>query len=89
MRKIPVRVYPSKEKLPKENQLAWKMAEVAADAALLVDPYDTGAIARAVRRMDGDPALRADLAARGRIQAAKFSREAYRQRLAQVYTAVS
>ena len=65
------------------------LPEVAADAALLVDPYDTGAIARAVRRMDGDPALRADLAARGRIQAAKFSREAYRQRLAQVYTAVS
>jgi 2-methylcitrate dehydratase len=31
MRKIAVRVYPSKEKLPKENQLAWKIAEVAAD----------------------------------------------------------
>ena len=26
-----VRVYPSKEKLPRENQLAWKMAEIAAD----------------------------------------------------------
>lgn len=33
MRKIPVRVYPSKEKLPKENQLAWKIAEIAADSA--------------------------------------------------------
>lgn len=31
MRKHPVRVYPSKEKLPRENQLAWKMAEVATD----------------------------------------------------------
>jgi 2-methylcitrate dehydratase len=33
MRKIPVRVYPSSEKLPRENQLAWKMAEIAADKA--------------------------------------------------------
>lgn len=33
MRKIPVRVYPSKEKLPRENQLAWKMAEIASDNA--------------------------------------------------------
>ncbi len=33
MRKIPVRVYPSKEKLPRENQLAWKIAEIAADSA--------------------------------------------------------
>ena len=37
MRKIPVRVYPSKEKLNKENQLAWKMAEVAADP-VAIDP---------------------------------------------------
>lgn len=27
-----IRVYPSKEKLPRENQLAWKMAEVATDS---------------------------------------------------------
>lgn len=31
MQNIPVRVYPSKEPLPKHNQLAWKMAEVASD----------------------------------------------------------
>ncbi|MBI4126010.1 MAG: MmgE/PrpD family protein [Deltaproteobacteria bacterium] len=30
MRSHEVRVYPSKEKLPKENQFAWKIAEVAA-----------------------------------------------------------
>jgi 2-methylcitrate dehydratase len=28
---IPVRVYPSKEHLPKENQLAWKIAQMASD----------------------------------------------------------
>lgn len=33
MRKLPVRVYPSKEKLSRENQLAWKIAEIAADSA--------------------------------------------------------
>ena len=33
MKKHLVRVYPSKEKLPRENQLAWKMAEIASDQA--------------------------------------------------------
>jgi len=61
------------------------LPEVAAQAALMVDPYDTSAIARAVRKMDADVDLRAELAARGRVQAAKFSREAYRDKLASVY----
>lgn len=33
MRKHLVRVYPSKEKLARENQLAWKIAEIASDNA--------------------------------------------------------
>src|SRR6218665_3220664 len=33
MRQIPVRVYPSKEKLEKKDQLAWKIAEIASDKA--------------------------------------------------------
>jgi len=33
VRQIQVRVYPSKEKLPREQQLAWKMAEIATDSA--------------------------------------------------------
>jgi 2-methylcitrate dehydratase len=33
MRKHSVRVYPSKEKLPREHQLAWKIAEIATDKA--------------------------------------------------------
>lgn len=33
MRQIPVRVYPSKEKLNREDQLAWKIAEIATDNA--------------------------------------------------------
>jgi len=31
MKKYPVRVYPSKEKLARENQLAWHIAEIASD----------------------------------------------------------
>ncbi|MFN7730109.1 MAG: MmgE/PrpD family protein [Bdellovibrio sp.] len=37
MRKHAVRVYPSKEKLARENQLAWKMAEISADNAPIGD----------------------------------------------------
>ena len=35
MKNITVKVYPSKSKLKKENQLAWKLAEVASDKASL------------------------------------------------------
>lgn len=35
MRKHLVRVYPSKEKLARENQLAWKIAEIATDGAAI------------------------------------------------------
>jgi len=35
LRKIKVKVYPSASKLKKENQLAWKMAEIASDDAPL------------------------------------------------------
>jgi 2-methylcitrate dehydratase len=37
MRKHLVRVYPSKEKLARENQLAWKFAEIASDNAPIKD----------------------------------------------------
>lgn len=49
------------------------LAEVAGDAALLVDPLDPASIAEAVGRVVDDPALAADLVARGRVQAARFS----------------
>lgn len=37
MRQIPVRVYPSKEKLERKDQLAWKMAEICSDNAPIKD----------------------------------------------------
>jgi glycosyltransferase involved in cell wall biosynthesis len=62
--------------------------EVAGDAALLVDPYDTQAIAQAICALDGNDGLRADLAHRGRIQAAVFSEVAYKKKLGAVYVEV-
>jgi glycosyltransferase involved in cell wall biosynthesis len=52
------------------------LPEVAGDAALLFDPLSVDDIGRAVARLVADPALRDDLAERGRAQAARFSWEA-------------
>jgi len=59
--------------------------EIAGDAAVLVDPYDTRAIKRAIQALDADDALCEDLSRRGRVQAAKFSPSAYEQRLDALY----
>jgi glycosyltransferase involved in cell wall biosynthesis len=49
------------------------VAEIAGNAALLVDPYDTDAIAQALRRMAEDPAIRSELACKARIRGQQFS----------------
>lgn len=49
------------------------MPEVAGDAALLVDPLNVDDLACALTRLASDPALREDLAARGRTRALRFS----------------
>jgi glycosyltransferase involved in cell wall biosynthesis len=61
------------------------LPEVAGDAALLVDPYDAQEIRRGIVSLDNDSDLRAELSRRGAAQAAKFSPEAYRTRLADLY----
>jgi glycosyltransferase involved in cell wall biosynthesis len=65
---------------------AGSLPEIAGDAAMLVDPYDTGAIRKAILALDADADLRLDLIERGVRQAAKFSPEAYRRRLRDLYT---
>ena len=50
-------------------------AEVAGDAAILVDPLDVDAIAEAIERVVGDAALAATLAEKGRRRAATFTWE--------------
>lgn len=61
------------------------LPEVAGDAALLVDPYDTRQMAEAIQALDSNDGLRADLAARGPVQAAKFDGDAYGRRLTELY----
>jgi glycosyltransferase involved in cell wall biosynthesis len=57
------------------------MPEVAGDAGLLVDPYDTKALSEAIRKLDADEGLRAEMSQRGKLSALRFSPQAYRERL--------
>jgi glycosyltransferase involved in cell wall biosynthesis len=64
------------------------LPEIAGDAALLVDPYDADDIARAITTIVNDADLRAELSRRGRQQAATFSVERYRERVAALYASL-
>jgi glycosyltransferase involved in cell wall biosynthesis len=64
------------------------LPEIAGDAALFVDPYDTDAIARAIVTIVDDSDLRSELVRRGRQQAAKFSVSNYRERVGALYAAL-
>jgi glycosyltransferase involved in cell wall biosynthesis len=51
------------------------LPEVAGDAALLVDPLDTGSLAQAMARVLEDAGLRRGMIARGLVQASRFTWE--------------
>ena len=53
MRNIKVKVYPSKAKLKKEEQLAWKMAEIASDNA----PLNAEAVDMVINRIIDNAAV--------------------------------
>ncbi|HVC19384.1 MAG TPA: glycosyltransferase family 1 protein [Vicinamibacterales bacterium] len=61
------------------------LAEVAGDAALLVDPYDPEAIAEGIQRAVEDQTLRATLTARGLARARSFSWEQSVRRIHDIY----
>jgi glycosyltransferase involved in cell wall biosynthesis len=63
--------------------------EVAGDAAVLVDPYDTAAITRAINMVVSDNGLRVELSRRGKLRAAKFSLDRYRERMEAFYASVA
>lgn len=64
---------------------AHALAETAGDAALLVDPADIDAMARAIGRLAADAALCADLSARGLRRAARWTVPAFAERLRPLY----
>jgi glycosyltransferase involved in cell wall biosynthesis len=59
--------------------------EVAGDAALLVDPIDTDAIAGAIDRVLNDADLAESLGAAGKVRAASFSWDRSAELVAAVY----
>jgi glycosyltransferase involved in cell wall biosynthesis len=64
------------------------LPEVVGDAALLIDPYDPDAIAEAIGRVLSDPALHADLRARGLQRVRQFSWERSVIRVREIYEEV-
>ncbi|HEY0343826.1 MAG TPA: glycosyltransferase family 1 protein [Solirubrobacteraceae bacterium] len=62
------------------------LAETCGDAAHYIDPYDAGALATALRELAADPALRDELARRGRARAAEFSWQASARAHIEAYT---
>ena len=64
------------------------LPEVAGDAAVLVDPLDIEAMSRGIQVLAGDEDLRRDLIARGYLQAQKFGRDIYIERLREAYARV-
>jgi glycosyltransferase involved in cell wall biosynthesis len=75
--------------VPVVTSTAPALAEVADDAALLVDPADEGSIAEALRRVLTDRALAVDLAQTGRERAAMFSWDRTAELTAEVYRSVA
>ena len=67
---------------------ASSLPEVVGDAALMIDPYQSEAIADAMRRVLTDPALHADLRTRGLARAREFSWERSIKRVREIYDEV-
>jgi glycosyltransferase involved in cell wall biosynthesis len=62
---------------------------VAADAAVLVDPYDEGALRQGLARLLASEDLRSDLRRRGLKRAGQFSWERTAQETLAIYEAVA
>ncbi|NBW10380.1 MAG: glycosyltransferase family 1 protein [Caulobacteraceae bacterium] len=64
---------------------AGSLPEIAGSATLQVDPYDVDAMAGAIRTLNADDDLRADLTARGQERAGHFTPEVFEGRMADLY----
>ncbi|MCK4349356.1 MAG: glycosyltransferase family 4 protein, partial [Candidatus Krumholzibacteria bacterium] len=61
------------------------LPEIAGDAALLVDPFDTGSIAEALERLLGDPGLGEWLISRGRERVSRFTVRGAAGKIVEIY----
>ena len=61
------------------------MPEVAGSAAMLVNPYDTQAIAQGIKELDSSDALRITLSKAGQQQSKHFNEKQYEKRLRSLY----
>jgi glycosyltransferase involved in cell wall biosynthesis len=75
-------------RVPVLTSRAGSLSEVVGEAALTVDSLNVEDITRGIRQLDADSDLRAELARRGPVQAARFSEEAYADRLSEAYAKV-
>ena len=71
--------------VPVITSSAASLPEIAGDAAIIVDPYDTSALRDAIKTLDNDTDLCEALTIRGREQAKLFSPDIYQQRVAGLY----
>jgi glycosyltransferase involved in cell wall biosynthesis len=67
---------------------AASLAEIAGDAALLVDPLDIRGMTKTIEVIDADSDLRAVLAWQAAERAKLFSAAAYRKRIGALYRSV-
>ena len=65
------------------------LPEVAGDAAVLVDPYDSTSIAGGIERVLGDDALRRNLREKGLARAKQFSWDTSVRRVREIYQEVA
>jgi glycosyltransferase involved in cell wall biosynthesis len=74
--------------LPVVTSAGTATEEVAAGAAVLVDPHDSGAVADALRAVLDDGRLRRELSCHGRVRAAELTWEATAEGYADAFGAV-
>jgi len=63
------------------------LKEVAGDAAVFVDPYDTASIAAGIEKLDRDETIRADIRRMAPMQVRKYDLRSYEERLRAMYSA--
>ena len=64
------------------------LPEIAGDAALLIDPFDVGSIARAIHEVCFDKSRKAEMSLRGKERASSFSWEHCARQVVDVYKSV-